>query len=184
MQLAAAIRQSVGCKSDSLVSVATMSMHVTSITRTVAGLLVVTWRSYVDDGWSSKGPSEMDPNSIQKMGMTASDVTDMISAWSANVRAWRQAIYDAGLFEWFMVYGGQQTAPGWSQTEPNSTCLSFMRKNIGGHSPSQNGTMFFGYSRFAHSQAWGPGGSLLSPTQDLAAFLITRGPWAWFVSRL
>ena len=124
----------------------------------------------------------MDADSIQKMGMTASDVTDMISAWSANVKAWRQAIYDAGLFEWFMVYGGQQTAPGWSQTEPNSTCLSFMRKNSGANSPSQNGTMFFGYSRFAHSQAWGPGGSLLSPTQDLAAFLITRGPWAWFVS--
>lgn len=83
--------------------------------------------------------------------------------------------------------GGQQTAPGWSQTEPNSTCLSFMRKNCGAGSPSQNGTMFFGYSRYAHSQAWGnaskPGqsyGSLLSPTQDLAVFLLTRGPYAFF----
>lgn len=51
----------------------------------------------------------------------------------------RQAIYEAGLFEWFMVYGGQQTAPGWSQTEPNSTCLKFMRTNCGKASPSQNG---------------------------------------------
>ena len=28
----------------------------------------------------------------------------VIAKWSANVIAWRQAIYDAGLFEWFMVY--------------------------------------------------------------------------------
>lgn len=84
-------------------------------------------------------------------------------------------------------YGGQQTAPGWSQSEPNSTCAAFMKENCGADSPSQNGTMFFGYSRYQHSQAWGnasiPGqsyGSLLSPTQDLAAFLLARGPWAWF----
>jgi hypothetical protein len=117
--------------------------------------------------------SEMDKDAVSKMGMTTADVTAMIAAWSANVAAWRQAIYEAGLFEWFMVYGGQQTAPGWSQTQPNSTCLSFMRKNCGAESPSQNGTMFFGYSRYQHSQAWGntsiPGqsyGSLLSPTQE------------------
>jgi hypothetical protein len=115
----------------------------------------------------------MDKDAVSKMGMTTADVTAMIAAWSANVAAWRQAIYEAGLFEWFMVYGGQQTAPGWSQTQPNSTCLSFMRKNCGAESPSQNGTMFFGYSRYQHSQAWGntsiPGqsyGSLLSPTQE------------------
>lgn len=142
---------------------------------------------YVDDGWSSNGPSEMDKDAVAKMGMTKAEVTAMIAAWSKNVAAWREAIYTHGLFEWFMVYGGQQTAPGWSQTEPNSTCLSFMRKNCGHDSPSQNGTMFFGYSRYQHSQAWGnaslPGqsyGSLVSPTQDLAAFLLTRGPWAWF----
>lgn len=144
---------------------------------------------YVDDGWSAKGPSEMDKDSVAKMGMSVADVKAMITAWSANVAACeqqieqteqipaclpapcraapkyqysisildltlrllsnrtgvcclatgRQAIYEAGLFEWFMVYGGQQTAPGWSQTAPNSTCLKFMRTNCGKDSPSQNG---------------------------------------------
>jgi len=63
--------------------------------------------------------------------------------------------------------------------------MKFMKANCGAKSPSQNGTMFFSYSRYQHSQAWGnasiPGqsyGSLMSPTQDLAAFLITRGPFA------
>lgn len=94
---------------------------------------------YVDDGWSTNGPSEMDKDAVAEMGMSDEDVKAMVSAWSANVQAWRQAIWEAGLFEWFMVYGGQQTAPGWSQTEPNSTCLTFMRKNCGANSPSQNG---------------------------------------------
>ena len=142
---------------------------------------------YVDDGWSLKGPSEMDTDAVALMGMSEKDVADMVAAWSSNVAAWKQAIWEAGLFEWFMVYGGQQSAPGWSQTTPNATCMSFMKTNCGPNSPSQNGTMFFGYSRYQHSQAWGnasiPGqsyGSLLCPTQDLAAFLATRGPYAWF----
>ena len=31
---------------------------------------------YVDDGWSSKGPSEMDKDAVAKMGLSASDVTE------------------------------------------------------------------------------------------------------------
>lgn len=71
---------------------------------------------------------------------------------------------------------GQQTAPGWNQTDPASTCQSYMRTNCGAASPSQNGTLFFGYSRSKHSQPW----PLPSPDQDLAAFLLTRGPYAYF----
>jgi hypothetical protein len=43
--------------------------------------------SYVDDGWSTNGPSEMDKDSVAKMGMSTADVQAMISAWSANVAA-------------------------------------------------------------------------------------------------
>ena len=53
---------------------------------------------YVNDGWSAKGPSEMDKDAVAKMGMSSADVAAMIGAWGANVAAWRQAIYDAGLF--------------------------------------------------------------------------------------
>ena len=58
---------------------------------------------YVDDGWRASGPSEMDVNATKDMGMSTADITAMTAAWSANVAAWRQAIYDAGLFDWFMV---------------------------------------------------------------------------------
>lgn len=131
---------------------------------------------YVDDDWSASGPSEMDKDAVEKMGMSPADVSAMTDAWLANQEAWRTAVWNAGGFEWFMFYGGQQTAPGWSQTDPQSTCAPFMRTNCGASSPSQAGYLFFGYSRVTHQQAW----PLPSPTQDLAAFLLVRGPYAAF----
>lgn len=50
-----------------------------------------------------------------------------------------------------------------------------MRTNCGPTTPPQTGALFFGYSRVKHTQAW----PLPSPDQDLAAFLLTRGPYAW-----
>ena len=41
---------------------------------------------------------------------------------------------------------------GWSQTDPQSTCKSFLTANCGSQSPSQSGALFFGFSRIQHSQ--------------------------------
>jgi hypothetical protein len=117
----------------------------------------------------------MDKDAVAKMGMSKENVTDMIAAWKTNQDAWRQALLDNSLFEWFLFYGGQQTAPGWSQTQPNTTCSSYMKTNCGPDTPPQNGTLFFGFSRVEHHQAW----PLPSPDQDVAAFLLTRGPYAY-----
>jgi hypothetical protein len=134
---------------------------------------------YIDDGWSASGPSEMDKNATECMGMTPADIAAMTEAWAANVATWRAAFVAASKFEWFLFYGGQQTAPGWSQTEPWTTCQSYLQANCGAASPSQNGTLFLGFSRVQHSQAWYPNGTLPSPEQDIAAFLLTRGAYAY-----
>lgn len=131
---------------------------------------------YVDDFWSSQGPSEMDADAVQKMGMSKTDVNAMIAAWKDNQHSWRDKILANGRFEWFLFYGGQQNAPGWNQTQPQATCLSFMRTNCGATAPTQTGALFFGYSRIQHHEAW----PLPYPDQDLAAFLLVRGPFAWF----
>ena len=131
---------------------------------------------YVDDGWSKNGCSEMDANSVQKMGLTPAQVADMIAAWSANQQAWRDALVAAKKWEWALFYGGQQTAPGQNQTCGQCSCASYLKANCGATAPSQNGTLFYGYSRIAHSQPF----PLPSPDQDLAAFLLTRGPYAYF----
>eukprot|EP00730_Choanoeca_flexa_P007323 TRINITY_DN12312_c0_g1_i6.p2 TRINITY_DN12312_c0_g1~~TRINITY_DN12312_c0_g1_i6.p2 ORF type:complete len:328 (+),score=59.23 TRINITY_DN12312_c0_g1_i6:2846-3829(+) len=130
---------------------------------------------YVDDSWSTAGPSEMDSDAVQKMGMSTQDVQDMIAAWTANQNAWRETVLDNGLFEWFLFYGTQQNAPGWDQTKPWDTCASYMRANCGPNTPPQNGTLFFGFSRIEHHEQW----PLPHPTEDIAAFLLTRGPYAY-----
>lgn len=131
---------------------------------------------YVDDGWNSNGPTEMDKDSVAKMGLSVSDVADMITAWKANQQAWRDKLVANGKFEWGLFYGGQQTAPGQNQTCGQCTCQSYLRRNCGAHSPSQNGTLFYGYSRVTHQQPF----PLPTPESDLAMFLLSRGPYAIF----
>jgi hypothetical protein len=127
---------------------------------------------YVDDGWSASGPSEMDKDAVTKMGMTPADVAAMTAAWEANQQLWRDYLVARGKFEWFLFYGGQQTAPGQNQTCGKCTCQQYLETNCGAASPSQNGTLFYGFSRTTHSQPW----PLPTPEQDIAMFLLSRGP--------
>jgi len=131
---------------------------------------------YVDDDWSSKGPSEMDADSVAKMGMSPADVTAMIAAWQANQAAWRAALVEAQKWEWFLFYGGQQTAPGQNQTCPQCSCQAYLEAECGPAAGSQNGTLFYGFSRSEHSKPW----PLPTPEQDIAMFLLSRGPYAYF----
>ncbi len=131
---------------------------------------------YVDDAWESTGPTEMDKDAVEKMGMTPADVTAMIAAWAANVQAYRDALVAAELFEWFLLYGGQQTAPGQNQTCGQCTCSSFLKAQCAPGAGAQTGTLFYGYSRSTHYTPW----PLPTPDQDLAMFLLARGPYAFF----
>jgi hypothetical protein len=135
---------------------------------------------YVDDDWSSAGPSEMDKDAVQKMGMSKADVQAMIKAWAFNQQAWRDAVEDAGGYEWYFLFGGQQSAPGMNQTDPASTCTSYLRSMEGADAPAQvNSTLFYGFSRVTHQEAWLPDGSLPYGEQDYALFLLSRGPYAF-----
>lgn len=68
----------------------------------------------------------MDKDSVAKMGLSPADVSAMIAAWSANVQAYREALIANNLFEWFLFYGGQQTAPGQNQTCGQCSCQSYL----------------------------------------------------------
>ena len=118
----------------------------------------------------------MDKDSVQKMGMTPQDVTAMIAAWQANQQAWRDKLVANQKFEWFLFYGGQQTAPGQNQTCGQCTCQSYLEAECGPTSGAQNGTLFYGYSRSTHQKPW----PLPTPDSDLAMFLLSRGDYAFF----
>jgi hypothetical protein len=131
---------------------------------------------YVDDAGEKTGPTEMDKDAVAKMGMTPADVTAMIAAWAANVQAYRDALVAAELFEWYLLDGGQQTAPGQNQTCGQCTCQTFLEAQCSANASAQSGTLFYGYSRSVHTQPW----PLPTPDQDLAMFLLARGPYAFF----
>ena len=118
----------------------------------------------------------MDKDSVQKMGMTPADVTAMIAAWQNNQQLWRDKLVANKKFEWGLFYGGQQTAPGENQTCGQCTCQSYLQAQCGPHSGTQNGTLFYGYSRTTHQQPW----PLPTPDSDLAMFLLSRGDYAFF----
>ena len=118
----------------------------------------------------------MDKDSVQKMGMTPEDVSAMIAAWESNQQAWRDKLVANQKFEWFLFYGGQQTAPGQNQTCGQCTCQSYLQAECGPHSGAQNGTLFYGYSRSTHQKPW----PLPTPDSDLAMFLLSRGDYAFF----
>ena len=123
----------------------------------------------------------MDADAVKKMGMSAADVEAMVTAWETNRDTWRAAFVERNLWEvrsilpwviairalyarcipcprqsiqWYFFYGGQQTAPGVNQTNPASTCASYLRANCGPNTPPQNATLFYGYSRSLHSKPW------------------------------
>ena len=56
------------------------------------------------------------------------------------------------------------------------TCQSYLEAECGPTSGAQNGTLFYGFSREQHSKPF----PLPSPDQDLAAFLLSRGEYAFF----
>ena len=110
------------------------------------------------------------------MGMSAGDVTAMIAAWAANAAAWEEAMLARGKYLYSFFYGSLLSAPGWSWQDPQSTCASFMRANCGAGSPTQspNTTLLMSFSRPSFANSW----PLKWPEQDIAAFLLARGPSA------
>ena len=112
------------------------------------------------------GPSETYPNCTVDMGLTASDVADITAAWKDTVAAVHVAALAAKrwIFQLFTVVGGApQDAKG---------CKAYFRASCLPNATALTSAMLFSFSSPKSSP-------LPSPTQDLATFLLTRGPFAW-----
>lgn len=42
---------------------------------------------FIDDDWSTNGPSEEDKNAVADMGLSANEVEDIIQGWQSNMAA-------------------------------------------------------------------------------------------------
>jgi len=111
------------------------------------------------------------------MGLSAADVADLTAAYDSNMAAMWTAITRAGRFSFQQFY----TTPGLqypmcgAPLVARATCATDLRGLCSASSPVQSRAVFAAYA---------PGGCSYAPAppdfqQDLAAFLLWRGDFAW-----
>jgi hypothetical protein len=132
---------------------------------------------YIDDRWSARGPSEENRSAVSQCGMSAADVAAMTTAWSANMAAAQTAIINAGGFNEQLMLGEYHVHEA-ARVPP---CADFMRDACKPNATIATSAMMFGYTQVSESphKPFLPNGSLPAFEQDLATFLLVRGPFAW-----
>jgi hypothetical protein len=126
---------------------------------------------YFDDAWDSSGPTEMDPGAVKAMGLSPSDVQDMIAAYKLSYAEKNNATVAAGGFPFSLL---NSPAPPNATSAPAS-CAPFLRSMCQPAALPQTGTFLLQFTRVNHTSPW----PLPYPEQDLATFLLARGDYSW-----
>ena len=156
-------------------------------------------RSYLDDSWHTApqtapttpwsacsqspvgGATEENPYCSEDIGLTASDVADITSNWSATVAAAQTGAMKQKGFLWgsaseFVGTGARCIAPSrWTPHVPNATCAQDLRRHCAINSSFHEGALLFEFTRKKFSDPF----PLPFVAQDVAMFLLVRGPYAW-----
>jgi len=126
---------------------------------------------FIDDHWSASGPSEEDGRCIEIIGLSTKDVTEITQGWQANTDAVHTAMIKANAFAWQLL----SFTDGSDQVNPRAQCAEWIRENCKANSSISQGPLMFGFTRVASRQPF----PLPAFEQDLATFLLVRGPYAW-----
>ena len=139
---------------------------------------------FLDDAWSATqrvgsnacdgspigGPSEVDSFCITDMGLVAADTAAITAAWSATTAAATAVVNAAGGMRWSQFE--QVNTPARNAT---AACAAFFRAACGPSGAYQAVPLQLLFSE-APGRVFDP---LPSFAQDLATFLLVRGPHAW-----
>jgi len=139
-----------------------------------------------DDVWNPAcNIHDQVPNTCADMGFNCSKgdlqctdprLAQLTADYQRNMAALRNATLNAGKFAWQMLWtGGAEDAIGWTSLSTLVTqdnCAAALRGMCSEHSPAQTRAMAYGMSGQPETR---------SPTliEDLASFLLVRGPFAW-----
>ena len=136
-----------------------------------------------DDVWNVECDiHDQVPQTCEDMGLTANGpgLQALTAAYDANMAALRAKTLAAGKFAWQMLWtGGAADSVGSTCAQPlvkQATCAADLRALCSADSPAQSRAMMYSF---------GPGGCRGDPKeipeleQDLANFLLVRGPFAW-----
>lgn len=150
------------------------------------------------------GPTEMDPYAVVDMGLEPTDVSAITQGWQRTMVAAQQKMLSMKGYTWQLLncpfapnlthtcQQAPETAPGRDRCNPHTgttqhggsaDCTTWMRRHCGPADSPQSVfhrmALFFGFTRYAHHGDLDPSGHLPALLQDLATFLLVRGPFAW-----
>lgn len=138
---------------------------------------------FIDDFWCSnlinktcddpvQGPTEIDKYSQLDMGLSDQDILDLTQGWLANMEAVQKAIIEHGGYTWSLI-PGQQNANAAPKKINQTTCVKELRKGCSATSPYRALPLIFGIEPGTKDHR------LPYFKQNLATFLLIRGPYAY-----
>mmetsp|Transcript_3192 Transcript_3192/g.6230 ORF Transcript_3192/g.6230 Transcript_3192/m.6230 type:complete len:443 (-) Transcript_3192:114-1442(-) len=110
------------------------------------------------------GPTEEFSNCTQDMGLTQADTTALHTAWKETMTATYKSILGAGAYTMETFYG----IPG--APKQGAACAAYFQRACQQDSSEQRRALFMGFTARAGKPAY---------DQDIATFLLVRGPYAW-----
>ena len=140
---------------------------------------------YFDDWWpESGGFPDPFPHMVDDMGLTPAQQKQISISYQANMKVIYDELLTRGMFSWQQQWNGQSSpdAKNGCCTKPlvtkGDSCTPTLRKLCAADSPTQSRVTNYA---FAPGSCKGGGGAipLTAPVQDIASFLLIRGPHAF-----
>lgn len=124
---------------------------------------------FLDDDWdSSSGPAESGKNALADMGLSPQDVVDISAGWVLSTKGVQQAVLDKGGFDWQLFSPGHGTT-GSNPVGGAKGCAAALRARCVYNDTLQHSALMMD-----------AGKTSADFLPNLAAFLLIRGPYAWF----
>jgi hypothetical protein len=120
-----------------------------------------------------QGPTEIDPHSQVDMGLSDAEIKEITLGWNRTMGEVQAAILRANGYTWSLMFG-QQNANAAPRLLTETNCAEQLRKACNVDSDWQKHTILFGLSVNQTT-----GSTLAHVRQDVAFFLLARGPYAY-----
>ena len=123
--------------------------------------------------WSTGGATEEDYYCIQDMGLSQQDGDGIAAGHAITMQGVMDAVVANNGFAWPLLSGREASL---DLADPRPKCAATLRAQCkGSWNPNQNKTLQYGFTRKAFHDAF----PLPFPEQDVAMFMLTRGPYAY-----
>lgn len=117
-----------------------------------------------------QGPTEIDAHSQADMGLSDEDIRELTLGWNQTMGQVQKAVLSHAGYTWSLMLG-QQNANAMPRLLSRETCATALRGACDAASDWQRHAILFGLRT--------NGSALVQLTQDVAFFLLARGPYAW-----